>query len=126
MSTPYPALCATRRSWTPGAYPTRRFTALNGAGRTRLYGSRAYDATLGLEYVLSDADLALLLECYNAAYGSFDSLDLPEETFVGLSPDVLAEIPDYLTWRWVDTPQIESVAPGRSRVRVNLIGTLDD
>ena len=126
MATPYPSLCATRRAWTPGEYPTRRFTAVNGAGTTRLYGSRAFDATLQLEYLLGDAELTQLLECYNNARGTFGDLTLPPETFVGLSVDVQAEIPDYLTWRWSDTPQIESVAPGRSRVRVNLVGTLDD
>lgn len=126
MATPYPSLCPTRRAWTPGEYPTRRFTAINGAGTTRLYGSRAFDATLNLEYLLSDAELAELLECYNDARGTFDDLELPAETFVGLSADVQAEIPEYLTWRWADTPQIESVAAGRSRVRVNLVGTLDD
>lgn len=90
-----------------------------------MYGSRGYDATLSLEYLLVDADLEELLHCYNAARGEFDELDLPAEVFVGLSPGVQAEIPDYLTWRWADTPQIDSVAPGRSRVRVNLVGTLD-
>jgi hypothetical protein len=91
-----------------------------------LYGSRSFDATIQLEYLLGDAELAKLLECYNNARGTFDDLTLPPETFIGLSVDVQAEIPDYLTWRWSDTPQIESVAPGRSRVRVNLVGTLDD
>ena len=33
MAIPYPSLCATRRAWTPGEYPTRRFTAVNGAAR---------------------------------------------------------------------------------------------
>ena len=126
MSTAYPSLCPTRRSWTPGQFPTRRFNAINGAGKTRLYGSRAFDATLALEYLLSDSELAQLLACYTAARGPYDQLELPEETFVGLSADVQAEIPDYLTWRWSDTPTVESVAPGRSRVRVQLIGTLDD
>ena len=126
MKVPYPSICATRRTWTPGEYPTRRFTAVNGAGTTRLYGSRAFDATLALEYLLSDAELADLLECYNTARGTFGDLELPPETFIGLSADVQAEIPEYLTWRWADTPQIDSVAPGRSRVRVNLVGTLDD
>ena len=126
MATPYPSLCPTRRAWTPGQYATRRFNAINGAGTTRLYGSKAFDATLSLEYLLLDEELALLLKCYNDARGTFDELDLPNETFVGLSVDVQNEIPDYLTWRWEDTPQIESVAPGRSRVRVKLVGTLDD
>lgn len=126
MPTPYPSLCPTRRAWTPGQFPTRRFAAINGAGTTRLYGSRAFDAQLSLEYTLLDNELAELLDCYTAARGSFDELELSPETFVGLSADVRADIPDYLTWRWEDTPQIESIAPGRSRVRVNLIGTLDD
>jgi len=125
MTTAYPDLCPTRRAWTPGNYATRRFNAINGAGTTRLYGSRAFDATLSIEYLLTDEELAELLECYHEARGSFDELDLPEEIFIGLGPEVQAEIPDYLTWRWEDTPQIESVAPGRSRVRVNLVGTLD-
>ena len=126
MSTAYPSLCPTRRSWTPGKFPTQRFTAINGAGKTRLYGSKAFDATLALEYLLGDAELAELLACYTAARGTYDQLELPQETFVGLSAEVQAEIPDYLTWRWSDTPSVESVSPGRSRVRVNLIGTLDD
>ena len=126
MKTPYPSLCPTRRSWTPGQFPTKRFTAINGAGKTRLYGSGAFDATLSIEYLLADDELAELLACYREARGSFNELDMPDEVFIGLSPQVLAEIPDYLTWRWSDTPTIESVAPGRSRVRVNLVGTLDD
>ena len=109
-----------------GAVLTRRFAAINGAGTTRLYGTAAFDATLRLEYLLSDDELALLLKCYNDARGTFDELELPPETFIGLSVEVQAEIPDYLTWRWEDTPQIESISPGRSRVRVNLVGTLDD
>ena len=126
MTTAYPDLCPTRRSWTPGEYPTRRFTAINGAGTTRIYGTRAFDATLRLEYLLIDTELEELLACYNAARGPFDDLDLPAEVFTGLSQGVQDEIPTYLTWRWEDPPQIESVAPNRSRVRVQLVGTLDD
>ena len=126
MTTAYPDICPTRRTYTPGAYATRRFTAINGVSVTRLYGDKAFDAKLSLEYLLGDSELADLLACYNNARGSFDELEMSPESFVGLSGDVQAEIPDYLTWRWSDTPQIESVAPGRSRVRVNLVGTLDD
>ena len=126
MTTAYPSLCPTRRSWTPGQFPTKRFTAINGAGKTRLYGSKAFDSKLSLEYLLDDSELAELLACYTAARGPYDQLTLPPETFIGFSPQVLAEIPDYLTWRWSDTPTVESVSPGRTRVRVNLVGTLDD
>ena len=126
MATDFPNLCPTRRAWTPGNFPTRRFAAINGAGTTRLYGSRAFDATLSLDFLLNDTELAALLNCYTEARGSFDELTLPGEIYAGISSGVLTEIPDYLTWRWEDTPQIESISPGRSRVRVNLVGTLDD
>ena len=125
MATDFPNLCPTRRAWTPGNFPTRRFAAINGAGTTCLYGSRAFDANLSLDFVLNDTELAALLNCYTEARGSFDELTLLVR-FTGISSGVLTEIPDYLTWRWEDTPQIESISPGRSRVRVNLVGTLDD
>lgn len=122
----FPALCPTRRTFTPGEYPTRRFTAINGAGRTRLFGSRAFDATLELEYVLNDEDLAALLSCYHEARGSFDELVLDSAVLGGIGDSVRAEIPDYLTWRWESMPTVNSLLPGRSRVRVKLIATLDD
>ena len=126
MATPFPALCPTQREFTPGQYPTRRFNAINGAGRTRIYGTAAFDATLNLQYVLSDAGLAELLECWHEARGGFDELLLPAEIYAGFSADVEAQFQDYLVWRWADVPQVSSLAPGRSSVRVSLIGTLDD
>lgn len=111
---------------TPGLYPTRRFTAINGAGKTRLYGNKAFDATLNLEYVLTDDDLALLLKSYHDSYGSFTALTLGTQVWEGISPTLLAQIPSYLSWRWAETPQVDSLLPGRSRVRIKLIATLDD
>ena len=122
----FPAFCPTRRTLTPGAYPTQRFTAINGAGRTRLYGSRAFDATLDLEYLLNDADLATLLQVYHDSKGSFTALTLGPQVFEGISPSLQAQIPSYLSWRWADTPVIDSLLPGQSRVRVRLVATLDD
>ena len=49
-----------------GQYPTRRFTAINGAGRTRIYGIAAFDATMALEFVLADPELAVLLSATTA------------------------------------------------------------
>ena len=122
----FPAFCPIRRTYTPGQYPTRRFNAINGAGRTRLYGSRAFDATLDLEYLLTDADLTTLLESYHNAKGSFTSFALPAAALQGIGPTVQAQIPSYLSWRWAETPIVDSLLPGRSRVRVKLIATLDD
>jgi hypothetical protein len=122
----YPELCPVRRTLTPGEYPVRRFTATNGAGRTRIYGSKAYDATLQLEYLLNDNELALLLGNYHEAKGGYNSLTLNAEVFAGISAPVMAQIPDYLKWRYAETPVVDSLLPGRSRVTVNLVATLDD
>ena len=126
MPVPFPEICSTQRQFTPGEYPTRRFTAINGAGRTRIYGSAAFDAALDLTFVLKDSELADLLECWNAAKGSYDELLLPAEVYAGVSGDVAAQFQDYLVWRFSGVPQVSSLAPGRSNVRVSLIGTLDD
>ena len=122
----YPNLCPTRRRLTPAEYPTRRYTAINGAGRTRLYGSKAYDATLELEYLLDDQEMAQLLESWHNSRGGYVPLALDPEVFAGISPTLLAQIPNYLSWRWAQTPVVESLLPNRSRVTVNLIATLDD
>lgn len=122
----FPSLCPVRRTLTPGNYATKRFTAVSGAGRTRLYGSKAFDATLNLEYLLNDNELSTLLASYHSSRGSYRSLVLDPEVFAGIDPVVLAQIPSYLSWRWADTPVVDSLLPGRSRVQVNLVATLDD
>ena len=125
MTTPFPALCPSSRSFVPAQYPVRRFTAINGAGTSRIYGSRGFDATLSLSFLLQDNQLAELLECWNDAFGTFDELTLPFNVMQGMSNEVQGEIPEYLTWRWASAPQVESVLNGVSRVQVNLIGNLD-
>ena len=115
----------TRRSFTAGQYPTKRFTAINGAGTTRLYGSKPFNASLQLTFVLNDADTCTILKCWDDAYGSYATLDLPPEFFAGSSSVLDCGVPESLNWRWADAPSVESLFPNRSRVQVNLIATLD-
>lgn len=125
MAVDFPVLCPSRRDFTPGDYPVKRFTAINGAGTTRIYGDSAFDAQLRLEYLADDSGLAAILECWHEAKGPFTELTLPQEVYVGFGADVLAQIRTYLTWRWADRPNVESLLNGRFRVSVNLVGTLD-
>ena len=125
MTTAFPAICPTSRTFTPGDYAAKRFTAINGAGTTRLYGSKPFDSTLQLQFLLNDSDLQSLLSCWNDAYGTYGTLDLPENVLVGVSGDVQNEIASSLNWRWAERPSVQSVLPGRSRVTVNLVATLD-
>ena len=115
----------TRRSFTPGRFPTKRFDSISGAGTTRLYGSKAFNATLQLTFILNDEDTCAFLKCWDDAYGDYDTIELPDEFFAGSSPVLDCGVPDYLNWRWAEAPSVESLFPGRSRVQVNLVATLD-
>ena len=125
MSVNFPELCPTRRTYTPGDYATKRFTAINGASNTRLYGSKAFDASLNMSFLLTDKDMASLLDSWHESKGGFDTLKLPASVFSGISSTLQTQIPSYLQWRWAEMPSVESVLPNRSRVQVQLIATLD-
>jgi len=125
MTATFPAVCPTRRTYTPGNYPTKKVTSINGATTTRLYGSKAYDATMSLSFLLNDTDMASLLDSWHDSRGGFYTLDLPDSVFAGVSSVLQAQIPEYLQWRWAEMPSVESVMPDRSRVQVQLIATLD-
>jgi len=125
MTVSFPALCPTRRSYTPGSYATKKFNGINGASVVRLYGSKPYDAQMQLTFITDDADTKALIDSWNASYGGFDDLDLPSSVFAGMGAGLDGAIPSYLNWRWADTPSVESLLPGRSRVQVKLVATLD-
>jgi hypothetical protein len=114
-----------RRRFIPGSYPTKRFESISGAGTTRLYGNKAFNAQLELTFTLNDADTCTVLECWDAARGTYDVLQIPEEFLVGSSPILDCGVPDYLNWRWAEAPSVESILPGRSRVEIKLVATLD-
>ena len=125
MTITFPALSPTRRTFSPGRYPIKKFEAVNGASSTRLYGSRAFDATLQLDFVANDAGTTALMESWHESKGGAYSMTLPSSVFAGAPDDLAAIIPSYLNWRWAEMPSVESLFPGRSRVQVRLVATLD-
>ena len=125
MSVAFPAVCPTRRSFTPGEYQTKRYSSISGASVTRLYGSRAANAQMSLDFVLGDADTAAVLQSWHDSKGGAYTLNLPSSVFDGASSDLNGKIPSYLNWRWAEMPSVESLVPGRSRVQAKLTATLD-
>ena len=115
----------TKRTFVPGQYATKRFASISGAGTTRLYGSKAFDAQLRITLLLNDEDTCTVLKCWDDAYGTYDTIELPEEFLAGSSPILDCGVPEYLNWRWAEAPSVESILPGRSRVQINLVATLD-
>lgn len=112
---------------TPGSYPVRQFTAVNGANTTVIRGDRATEATLELEYsFLPDSEAAEVLQLWHDSLGGFRSVDLPANAYEGLDSSLTAQIPSYLTWYMRNEPSIESTdVPGRSRMRLEFVGRLD-
>ena len=125
MTADFPALCPTSRSYTAGQYPTKKFGSLNGASVVRLYGSKPYDAEMNLTFVTDGNGTKALIDSWNASLGGFEALNVPSSVFEGAGAELDSAIPSYLNWRWAETPSIESLLPGRSRVQVKLIATLD-
>ena len=120
----FPTISPTRRRFTPGEYPIKRFDSISGAGVTRLYGSKAFNATLDLEFLLDDTGTAAVLQSWHDSMGGAKVLTLPTELFEGMNgPE--GQIPNYLNWRWSQVPSVQSVLPGRSRIRASLVATLD-
>lgn len=120
----FPPVSPTKRKFTAGEYPVRRFDSISGAGTTRLYGSKAFNATLILEFVQDDAGTASILKSWNDSFGGAKVLTLPATVFEGMNgPE--EQIPKYLNWRWDKVPVVDSLFPGRSRIQVALIATLD-
>tara|TARA_R110002012_G_scaffold321633_1_gene550248 strand:- start:5570 stop:5947 length:378 start_codon:yes stop_codon:yes gene_type:complete len=125
MTVDFPAISPTQRSYTPGEYPTKRFTSISGAGTTRLYGSKAFNATLGLVFLQDDAGTQSILKSWHESYGGARILTLPATIFEGMNgPE--EQIPSYLNWRWESVPVVQSLFPGRSKIQVALVATLDD
>ena len=125
MTVSFPELCPTKRTYTAGLFPTKKFGSISGASTVRLYGSKAYDAELQLSFLVDDLGAQQLLDSWSESRGGFDTLSLPASVFAGVGPDLQDSIPSYLNWRWAETPSVESLLPGRSRVQVKLIATLD-
>jgi hypothetical protein len=121
----FPDVCPVSRRFTAGRFPTRRFNSISGAGTTRLYGSKAFDSRLQLEFIVDNETAGAIFDAWYGDFGGFGTLELPPEVLSGDSELLDAINPEYLEWRWENEPSIESIQPGLSRVTVNLVGRLE-
>ena len=122
MVVAFPELSPRKRSFQQGRWPTKRFVSMNGAATTRIYGDRATEATLDLEFLVDTKGMEDLMDCFALANGAYDELSLSTAMFEGTTSDLF---PEYLKWHWVEAPSISSVQPDLSRVTVKLIGLLE-
>ena len=124
MTTDFPDVCPQSRQFTAGKYAVKKFNSISGASTTRLYGSQPFDAQLQLRYFLGDTEMAQFLTSWHTSKGGAGIVNLGPGIYGGIDPTLAGQIKSY-SWRWESPPQVESVLPGRSRIQVSLIGTLD-
>ena len=119
--TAFPSQCPVSRSYKPGRYQTRRFESVSGAGTTRLYGNKAFDAQISLEYIADDETVQAFAESWHESMGGYLPISVPASVF----GEYQYVFPAYLEWRWADEPSFSSIQPNLTRVSVNLLGTLE-
>ena len=125
MPIPFPALIPTKRDFTLGKFPVKKFTALDGVSSTRLYGSKSFDSVLNLEFNgLTDAEVVSVNTAYKDSSGGFLSLDLPASLWRNIEPDLKKALDDGYQWRFTDQPpQVQQQVLGRFTISLSLLGT---
>jgi hypothetical protein len=122
----FPSLAPTSRNFNPGDYPIRQFRSQSGAEVRILYGDSRTGMVLELSYDnIADADAEAFLTHYNEVKGTYNTFTLPvaaKEGWTGTS--VAIDVSGFNAWRYSEAPGVTAVRPGRSSVRVNLIGVL--
>ena len=121
----FPSICPVSRKYTPPQYPTKRYAAISGAGTTRLYGSKGFDATLSLQFMVNSSELIEINDCWRSSRGDYMAVDLPDPV-IASTEDLAKELSsDHLEWHWAGAPSIESVNPDLYRVTANFVAQLE-
>jgi hypothetical protein len=127
MSTEFPGLVPSSRTFNPGNYPTKSFIAINGVEHRLLYGSVRTQMTLNLSYDnIPDADAAAFMAHFDAMAGTFLGFYLLTENteakggYAGAA--VFPMNANGGAWRYDSPPTLTSIRPGISSVSVTLRG----
>lgn len=131
MAITFPSIEPTGRGFTAPRWPTSGITTQSGVTTRRLWGSRPSQARLSLSFDnISDDNAALIVQAYNDAKGATTDLTLPAIIFNGASGNLTGWLSTASTgagMKWFfaeEPPTVESIAPNRSSVRVNLVAEL--
>lgn len=121
----FPTLTPTQRVYDPGDWPSKIFNSLSGREYRIRYGDRRTNAKLSLSYDnITDAQAEQFLTHYYETTGTFSTFTVPAATSNGWTGTATALNPGSTgsAYRYASAPQITSVRPGRSSVKVELVG----
>ena len=126
----------TSRSFRAGKWPVTTATSQSGVLSKRLWGSLPSGGALSLTYANIPDDTAEdFIYSWQQTKGGLDYLETStgngiqstDLMFAGMSTDIKTEILSATTgarWTYAQAPVIESVAPGISTVKIELIAEL--
>ena len=128
MSTTFPDLVPSSRSWDPGQFPVKTYTAQDGGEARILYGDKAFGAKMQLVYQnISNDDADDFAQHYRNQKGTYKTFALTgtgalsnwnQSTNNGINP------PDN-KWRYAQAPQLQSTYPGYTTVTISLVSALN-
>jgi hypothetical protein len=121
---PFPALRPTARDFKPGDWPVKSYNSQSGAEVRILYGDTRTKMELSLSYDnLTDAQAEQFLTHYDEVKGSYLTFDINNIAKAGWSGSAAGiDAGNINKWRYAEPPQVTAVRPGRSSVRVSLVG----
>ena len=119
------------RSYVPGDFPIKRFVSQSGVETRVLYGSKETGAKLSLGYKnLEDSTADNFVGHYREMKGTYTTFDLSADTWNDIvragwtgNQDRI-DAPSGTLWRYAKQPQVTSVKPGISNVKVDLVAVL--
>lgn len=126
----FPSITPTSRNFKPGAYPQKQYRSLSGVAIKRTFGNQPYGAVLELEYAnVSDATTVTLIDHYRSQTAANQRFQLSSNVTAGMSPTLATRANasvDNLRWEYAQPPEVSSVRPGISTIRINLAGEIRD
>jgi hypothetical protein len=122
----FPTINPSSRQFDAGDWPIKTYTAQSGAELRILYGSKRTGMKLGLSYDnITDTQAEEFLTHYDSTFGTYQTFTLPSQVRSGWTGTQAAiDAAAGNNWRYKEQPQVTAVKPGRSSVRVSLVGVL--
>lgn len=120
-----PAICpktATPRAVSTGTFASQGSQFASGVSAIRRTGDLPHTIELAVDYgVIEDADAALLVAAWKAAFGITLEVTLNAEIIAGIAAPLLAMLPADAEWHFASAPAITSIYPGYSRTAATFI-----
>jgi hypothetical protein len=125
----FPAVIPTALDFTAPSFPVKANVSLSGVTSRRIFGNRASNAALTIEYDnILDSIAESMLQSWKNAKGTLNAVTLPAKIFEGAGASLamfMANGGDSLTWHFADAPRITRVVPGYSSVSIVFEATRD-